>query len=169
MKILIDNGHGIQTKGKRSPDGKLLEYVYKREIAKRIVADLIDRGYDAELLDHSQICLRFYSSHLLNGDADYFDADYANEHFLSRYVNYVFPAASSKSEGYSDVLRKIFNQTETISLLHETILNPERQMISRSGDVYLSSQFGLIDAVLDEKLGFKPKRDEGELFILRKE
>ena len=25
MKILIDNGHGIQTKGKRSPDGQLLE------------------------------------------------------------------------------------------------------------------------------------------------
>ena len=26
MKILIDNGHGIDTKGKRSPDGRLLEY-----------------------------------------------------------------------------------------------------------------------------------------------
>jgi hypothetical protein len=25
MKILIDNGHGIQTKGKCSPDGTLLE------------------------------------------------------------------------------------------------------------------------------------------------
>ena len=50
MKILIDNGHGIQTKGKRSPDGKFLEYAYTREIAKRVVADLIDRGYDAELL-----------------------------------------------------------------------------------------------------------------------
>ena len=50
IKILIDNGHGIQTKGKRSPDEKLLEYAYTREIAKRIVANLIDRGYDAELL-----------------------------------------------------------------------------------------------------------------------
>ena len=50
MKILIDNGHGIQTKGKRSPDGKLLEYAYTREIAKRIVSDLINSGYDAELL-----------------------------------------------------------------------------------------------------------------------
>ena len=50
MKILIDNGHGIQTKGKRSPDSKLLEYSYTREIAKQIVADLKDRGYDAELL-----------------------------------------------------------------------------------------------------------------------
>ena len=50
MKIPIDNGHGIQTPGKRSPDGKLLEYAYTREIARRIVSDLTDRGYDAELL-----------------------------------------------------------------------------------------------------------------------
>ena len=50
MKILIDNGHGHDTPGKRSPDGKFREYAYNREIAKRIVADLIDRGYDAELL-----------------------------------------------------------------------------------------------------------------------
>ena len=50
MKILIDNGHGHNTPGKRSPDGKFREYAYNREIAKRIVADLIDRGYDAELL-----------------------------------------------------------------------------------------------------------------------
>jgi N-acetylmuramoyl-L-alanine amidase len=26
MKILIDNGHGIDTPGKRSPDGVLREY-----------------------------------------------------------------------------------------------------------------------------------------------
>ena len=50
MKILIDNGHGHNTPGKRSPDGKFREYAYNREIAKRIVADLIDRGYNAELL-----------------------------------------------------------------------------------------------------------------------
>ena len=50
MKILIDNGHGHNTPGKRSPDGKFREYAYNREIAKRIVADLIDRGDDAELI-----------------------------------------------------------------------------------------------------------------------
>lgn len=50
MKILIDNGHGHDTPGKRSPDGKFREYAYNREIAKRIVADLIDRGHDAELI-----------------------------------------------------------------------------------------------------------------------
>ena len=50
MKILIDNGHGIQTKGKHSPDGKLLEYAYTRELARQIVTTLKARGYDSELL-----------------------------------------------------------------------------------------------------------------------
>ena len=50
MLILIDNGHGLDTPGKRSPDGKFLEATYTREIARRIVADLKDRGYNAELL-----------------------------------------------------------------------------------------------------------------------
>ena len=50
MKILIDNGHGLMTAGKRSPDGQFREPYYNREIAKRVVADLVDRGYDAELL-----------------------------------------------------------------------------------------------------------------------
>ena len=50
MLILIDNGHGHNTPCKRSPDGKFLEYAYTREIATRIVADLTDRGYNAQLL-----------------------------------------------------------------------------------------------------------------------
>ena len=50
MLILIDNGHGLMTPGKRSPDGQFREAFYTREIAKRIVTDLIDRGYKAELL-----------------------------------------------------------------------------------------------------------------------
>ncbi|MGN1217559.1 MAG: N-acetylmuramoyl-L-alanine amidase [Phocaeicola sp.] len=48
MKILIDNGHGENTPGKRSPDGKFREYLYCREIADKVVNTLISRGYDAE-------------------------------------------------------------------------------------------------------------------------
>ena len=50
MKIFIDNGHGLMTAGKRSPDGQFREAFYNREIARRVVADLRDRGHDAELL-----------------------------------------------------------------------------------------------------------------------
>ena len=50
MKILIDNGHGVDTKGKRSPDGRLLEYAENRLLADRIVSALKAQGHDAELL-----------------------------------------------------------------------------------------------------------------------
>ena len=43
MLILIDNGHSLDTPGKRSPDGKFLEATYTREIARKVVADLIER------------------------------------------------------------------------------------------------------------------------------
>ena len=50
MKILIDNGHGAETRGKRSPDGRLLEYAQNRLLAGRIVTALQARGLDASLL-----------------------------------------------------------------------------------------------------------------------
>ena len=36
MKIFIDNGHGLMTAGKRSPDGQFREPFYNREIAVSI-------------------------------------------------------------------------------------------------------------------------------------
>ncbi len=50
MKILIDNGHGANTPGKRSPDGVLREYLWNRQIAALIVAALNNLGHDAQLL-----------------------------------------------------------------------------------------------------------------------
>jgi N-acetylmuramoyl-L-alanine amidase len=52
MKILIDNGHGIETAGKRSPvwaDGsQLLEWKYAREIAQRVEFELNKQGVQVE-------------------------------------------------------------------------------------------------------------------------
>lgn len=48
MKVLIDNGHGSNTKGKRSPDGRLLEYKWAREVAVMLEDALKKRGIDAE-------------------------------------------------------------------------------------------------------------------------
>lgn len=47
MKILIDNGHGVETAGKRSPDGRLREYAYAREIAARLEQALKEHGIEA--------------------------------------------------------------------------------------------------------------------------
>lgn len=48
MKILIDNGHGYDTLGKESPDKKLREYAWARDIAKRLEAKLKALGFDAQ-------------------------------------------------------------------------------------------------------------------------
>ena len=50
MTILIDNGHGVETPGKRSPDGRFREYAYNRLIASAVVEHLRYRGYYAHLL-----------------------------------------------------------------------------------------------------------------------
>lgn len=47
MKILIDNGHGVNTAGKCSPDKRLMEWTYTREIAQMLVEKLVKAGYDA--------------------------------------------------------------------------------------------------------------------------
>ena len=48
MKILIDAGHGIDTPGKESPDRRLQEYEWARDIAQRLEARLKEKGHDAQ-------------------------------------------------------------------------------------------------------------------------
>lgn len=54
MKILLDNGHGAETKGKRSPvwsDGtQLFEYEFNRDIVKRLSILLDQNGIDYVVL-----------------------------------------------------------------------------------------------------------------------
>lgn len=50
MIIIIDNGHGADTPGKRSPDGRLREYSWAREIAKKVSFELNSKGYKTTLL-----------------------------------------------------------------------------------------------------------------------
>lgn len=53
IKVLIDNGHGKNTPGKRSPKGKfgiLYEFEFNRAIAKPLVERLKKLGIDAQLI-----------------------------------------------------------------------------------------------------------------------
>lgn len=50
MKILIDAGHGIDTPGKRSPDGSFLEYLWNRQVADLVYNRLRSWGMDAALV-----------------------------------------------------------------------------------------------------------------------
>lgn len=55
MKVLIDNGHGENTAGKRSPDGIFREYRYAREIAIELERELRARGIDAERIVREEV------------------------------------------------------------------------------------------------------------------
>ena len=50
MKIIIDNGHGAETPGKRSPDGSVLEYAYTRRMATALAAELRAEGFGVHIL-----------------------------------------------------------------------------------------------------------------------
>ena len=50
MKVLIDPGHGIDTPGKRSPDGLFREYLWNRKVADLILEGLVSAGVDASLV-----------------------------------------------------------------------------------------------------------------------
>ena len=50
MIVIIDAGHGIDTPGKRSPDGLFREYFWNREIADKLLINLISNGISAILL-----------------------------------------------------------------------------------------------------------------------
>lgn len=46
MKIILDNGHGVDTKGKCSPDKRVLEWKETRNIVDMLHRELEQRGYD---------------------------------------------------------------------------------------------------------------------------
>lgn len=46
--ILLDNGHGENTPGKRSPDGVFREFLFNREIAQEAERELRKKGYECE-------------------------------------------------------------------------------------------------------------------------
>lgn len=50
MRVLIDCGHGIDTPGKRSPDGAFLEYLWNRQVGDLALTGLRARGFDADLV-----------------------------------------------------------------------------------------------------------------------
>ena len=50
MVVLIDAGHGIDTLGKRSPDGKFREYLWNRQVADLVLARLASRSISCDLV-----------------------------------------------------------------------------------------------------------------------
>lgn len=111
-------------------------------------------------LDKRLFGIRYLSIHALNGDADCFSIGLGEEKWINRLYNYVFPAASADMTGYNKQLQSLFIQTDTVAMFQEILRTPDKLFGGVSDDVYLDSQFGLMDAFLDEKMGYKPLRIE---------
>ena len=50
MHIILDNGHGLSTPGKRSPDGTLIEAIYTRQLVKDLALELEKHGHTVHVL-----------------------------------------------------------------------------------------------------------------------
>jgi len=50
MHIILDNGHGLDTPGKRSPDGTLIEAIYTRQLVKDLAPELEKLGHTVHIL-----------------------------------------------------------------------------------------------------------------------
>ncbi len=50
MHIVLDNGHGLDTPGKRSPDGTLIEAIYTRQLVKDLALELEKHGHTVHFL-----------------------------------------------------------------------------------------------------------------------
>lgn len=123
--ILIDNGHGAETPGKCSPDGRLREYAWAREIARRVRGKLKALGYDARLLvpelnDVSlrervrrvnNVCIGAGSGNVLLVSIHVNAAGTGQWHNASGWTAWVAPKASQRSRQ----LASLFN-TEAVRL-----------------------------------------------------
>lgn len=117
MKVLIDNGHGVNTPGKCSPDRRILEYKWAREVAELLVKALKAQGVDAERIvtEETDISLRertrrvntlcatnknviLISLHLNASGAD------GKWHNASGWSGWVAPNASEKSKRLASLL-----------------------------------------------------------------
>ena len=50
MHIILDNGHGLNTSGKRSPDGTLIEAIYTRQLVKDLALELEKYGHTVHII-----------------------------------------------------------------------------------------------------------------------
>lgn len=116
--------------------------------------------------NHKLFGVKYLSVHALNGDADCFKIDLSDSKWVDRLYNYVFPAASPEKKGYYQVLLSSFTQTDTTSMFKELLLSPEKLIAGNNKDVYLDSQFGLMDAFLDKKMSFEPLRRESTFLTI---
>lgn len=172
MILIIDNGHGADTKGKRSPDGRLLEYKWARDVAALIAARAKEQSITAVILTPeetdvplrertrraNEIC-RQHGAHnciLLSVHINAAGAD-GKWHDASGWSGWVAPNASARSKRLAALL---YAQAEERGLKGNRSVPPER---------YWTGNFAIVrdtlcPAVLTENL-FQDNRQEVDFLL----
>lgn len=110
-KILLDAGHGPATPGKRSPDGKLLEFSFNSAVVGMVHHYLLSEGVEV-VFSHSTnrdvpLTERTTLANKLNVDAfvSIHANAFGNEWNAAQGIEtYIYPKASKQSEALADVI-----------------------------------------------------------------
>lgn len=96
------------------------------------------------------IGIRYYSVPFLNKDTNTFKIDFENETCTSRFINIVIPATSPKKSGLSPLLKKLFDQSPTISIMDLDLknINIDTNAVTYNNDDYYRSQFYVLESHL---------------------
>jgi len=142
MIVLIDNGHGANTPGKRSPDRQIYEYKYAREIASllekqlkkaninavRIVREENDvplservRRVNEICKEHGSQCCCLVSIHL--------DAAPPNDDKWHSARGFSVRVAKNASERSKKLARLLYEQAEALGLKGNRSIPPEKYWV----------------------------------------
>ena len=113
MKIMIDAGHGPETKGKRSPDGRLREFHFNSHVADEAKKQLAACGHtvifshlpgmDVPLHERTALANRLKVDLFISIHANAFGTEF-NE--ASGIETFTFPGASAKTKKLSSCIHQ---------------------------------------------------------------
>lgn len=167
MKIIIDNGHGAETRGKRSPDGTIMEFAYTRRMATALAAKLRAEGVDVHILVPEQadvpLTERIRRANGI-GDADALVSLHLNAagsdglwHTARGFASYVAPNASQQSRLLGRILTE---EAERRGMTGNRCVPPEKIWVQ---NLAICRQT-VCPAVLTESL-FQDNRDDVAILL----
>lgn len=122
LAVILDNGHGSNTPGKCSPDKRLREYAYCREIVKRIAGKLQVEGIphyvlvpeeqDVSLAERCRRANKYHTQQMGKGISTILISVHNNAagnsgwHKASGWSGWVYPKSSAKSRRLAQLLYK---------------------------------------------------------------
>lgn len=98
---------------------------------------------------HDGIGICYYSVQFLYQESSPFIIDFDVEEIVSRYYNIVIPAQSPKKTGLSPLLKTMFIQSPSMSLMYRYLMNSSTPIkFTKTIDNYGETQFGLLEDYL---------------------